>query len=50
MVAVRSVDPLDSSICSPDDILVLFVLAFALLPSSVHDAGVYIGRAGGGDH
>merc|ERR1719189_1663839 len=30
----------------PDDVLVLFVLPLALLPSSVHHAGIYIGRAG----
>ena len=34
-----------NSSISPDDILVLLVLAFTLLPSSVHYTSIYIGRA-----
>ena len=35
---------------SPDDVLVLFVLPLALLPSSVHHAGINVGRAGSTNH
>ena len=34
-----------SILCLPDDIFVFFVLAFALLESSVHHTGVHVGRA-----
>ena len=39
-----------SVFCLPDDVFVFFVLAFTLLESSVHHAGVHIGRAAKGQH